>query len=202
MDIDARIERRRRRDEGPRLVQDYESLSPVAHIEEPSDRGPVLEQLLDHLDPVFDGRLPPNAYVHGPFGSGKTAIVTALFSHLTELSTRAQSVIYTSTRAESTSAPEFVYVDVRETTSEFAFYHNVLDALVEESVPEHGIGTAEIRTRLHDVLRASRAGVVVGVDHVSDPDGIDSGDLVGLFAGLPSNVSWLAIGRERPRTSR
>jgi Cdc6-like AAA superfamily ATPase len=198
MDIDARIERRRRRDEGPRLVQDYESLSPVAHIEEPSDRGPVLEQLLDHLDPVFDGRLPPNAYVHGPFGSGKTAIVTALFSHLTELSTRAQSVIYTSTRAESTSAPEFVYVDVRETTSEFAFYHNVLDALVEESVPEHGIGTTEIRTRLHDVLRASRAGVVVGVDHVSDPDGLDTDDLVGLFAGLPSNVSWLAIGREPP----
>lgn len=198
MDIDARIKRRQRREGGPRLVQDYESLSPVAHIDEPSDRGPVLERLLDHLDPVFDGRLPPNAYVHGPVGSGKTAIVTALFDHLERLSTATQSVIYTSTRVGTPSTPGFVYVDVRETTSEFAFYHRVLDALVEESVPEHGIGTAEIRSRLHEVLGESRAGVVIGVDHVGAPDGTDTAALVDLFAGLPSNVSWLAIGREPP----
>jgi Cdc6-like AAA superfamily ATPase len=199
MDIDARIKRRRRQDEGPRLVQDYEALSPVAHLDEPSDRGPVLERLLDHLEPVFDGRLPPNAYLHGPAGSGKTAIVTALFSHLTELSRRAQSVIHTSTRAESTSTPWFVYVDVRETTSEFAFYHGVLDALVEESVPEHGIGTAEIRSRIHDVLSTTREGAVIGVDHVGDQGGLGSEDLIGLFAGLPSHVSWLAIGRAAPK---
>ncbi|MCG1003794.1 MULTISPECIES: Cdc6/Cdc18 family protein [Halobacterium] len=198
MDIDARIKRRQRRDAAPRLVQDYEALAPVTHLDEPSDRGPVLERLLDHLEPVFDSRLPPNAYVHGPRGSGKTAVVTALFGHLERLSTQTQSVIYTSTRAGSPSAPGFVYVDARETNSEFAFYHHVLDALVDERVPEHGIGTAEIRDRLHERVGQSRGGVVVGVDHVGAPDDVDADRLVELFAGLPSNASWLAIGREPP----
>jgi len=198
MDIDARIKRRQRRDEGPRLVQDYDSLSPVAHIDEPSDRGPVFEQLLDHLDPVFDGRLPPNAYVSGPFGSGKSAIVTALFSHLERLSTERQSVIHTSTRAATPTSPGFVYVDMRETTSRFAFYHGVLDGLVEESVPEHGIGTDELRSRLHSMLGKSQTGVVIAVDHVGEPDTADPEELIDLFAGLPSNVSWLAIGRPEP----
>jgi len=198
MDIDARIKRRRRRDDGPRLVQDYESLSPVAHIDEPSDRGPAFERLLDHLDPVFDGRLPPNAYISGPFGSGKSAIVTALFAHLKQLSTETRSVIHTSTRAASPPSPGFVYVDMRETTSEFAFYHTVLDTLVEDSVPEHGISTEQLRTRLHDLLNGSRTGVVIAVDHVGEPNSADAEALIDLFAGLPSNVSWLAIGRTDP----
>ncbi|WP_436934498.1 Cdc6/Cdc18 family protein [Halovenus marina] len=198
MDIDARIKRRQHRDEDPQLVRDYEALSPVAHIDEPSDRGPVFERLLDHLDTVFDGRLPPNAYVYGPFGSGKSAIVTALFSHLERFSTETRSVIYTSTRAGSQTSPGFIYVDIRETTSEFAFYHRVLDALVEDPVPEHGISTGELRTRLHDILRASRTGVVIGVDHVGEPNSTETSDLIDLFAGLPSNVSWLAIGRNEP----
>ncbi|MFA9518157.1 Cdc6/Cdc18 family protein [Halopenitus sp. H-Gu1] len=198
MDIDARIKRRQRREEGPRLVEDYEALSPVTHLDEPSHRGPVLERLLDHLDPVFDGRLPPNAYVHGPFGSGKTAIVTALLDHLDQLSSQARSVIYTSTRAGSPTTPGFAYVDLRETKSEFAFYHHVLDALADDPVPEHGVGTEEIRRRLHDRLGTSRAGVVVGVDHVGTPDSIDVDRLVDLFSGLPSNASWLAIGRAAP----
>ena len=201
MDIDARIKRRQRRNEGPRLVQDYESLSPVAHIDEPSDRGPVFERLLDHLDPVFDGRLPPNAYVSGPFGAGKSAIVTALFSRLERLSTERQSVIHTSTRAATPTSPGFAYVDMRETTSTFAFYHHVLNALVERSVPEHGISTEEIRDRLHDLLGNSQTGVVIAVDHVGEPDGTDAEALIDLFAGLPSNVSWLAIGRGAPDTT-
>jgi len=200
MDIDARIKRRQRRDEGPRLIQDYESLSPVAHIDEPSDRGPVFERLLDHLDPVFDGKLPPNAYVHGPAGAGKSAIVTALFAHLERLSTETRSVIHTSTRAGSPTSPGFVYVDLRETTSEFAFYRSVLDALVEDSVPEHGVSTADLKSRLHEVLGASRTGVVVTIDHVGEPNTTDTDELVGLFAGLPSNVSWLAVGRSSPET--
>ncbi|MFC7132009.1 MULTISPECIES: Cdc6/Cdc18 family protein [Salinibaculum] len=202
MDIDARIKRRQRRDEGPRLIQDYEALSPVAHIQEPSDRGPVFEQLLDHLDPVFDGNLPPNAYVDGPFGSGKSAIVTALFAHLERLSTETRSVIHTSTRAASPTSPGFVYIDMRETTSEFSFYHHVLDALVEDPVPEHGISTAELKDRLHDILGASRTGVVIAVDHVGEPDSTDTDDLIDRFAGLPSNVSWLAIGRADPADIR
>jgi len=198
MDIDARIKRRQRRTGGPRLVEDYESLSPVSHIEEPSDRGPVLERLLDHLDAVFDGQLPPNAYVYGPFGAGKSATVTALFTHLDQLSTEARSIIHTSTRAATPTSPGFVYVDMRAVSSEFAFYHGVLDALVDESVPDHGISTDELRSRLHEILGQSRTGVVVAVDHVYEPDNTDADDLVDLFAGLPSNVSWLAVGRVPP----
>ena len=198
MDIDARIKRRQRGTGGPRLVEDYESLSPVSHIDEPSDRGPTLERLLDHLDPVFDGQLPPNAYVYGPFGAGKSATVTALFAHLDNLSTEARSVIHTSTRAATPTSPGFIYVDMRTMSSEFAFYHGVLDALVDESVPEHGISTDELRSRLHDLLGQSRTGIVVAVDHVSESDSTDADELIDLFAGLPSNVSWLAIGQVTP----
>nr|WP_231896133.1 hypothetical protein [Haloferax sp. BAB-2207] len=70
MDIEARIQRRQRRDGEPRLLVDYDSLSPVAHTDDPVNCGPVLERLLDYLDPVFDGHLPPNAYVYGPKGRG------------------------------------------------------------------------------------------------------------------------------------
>ena len=198
MDIDARIKRRQHRTESPHLVEDYESLSPVSHIDEPSDRGPILERLLDHLDSVFDGQLPPNAYVYGPFGAGKSATVTALFAHLDNLSTEARSIIHTSTRAATPTSPGFVYVDMRAVSSEFAFYHGVLDALVDESVPDHGISTDELRSRLHDLLGQSRTGIVVAVDHVSESDSTDADELIDLFAGLPSNVSWLAIGQVTP----
>ncbi len=201
MDIDARIKRRQRRDDVPRLVQDYESLSPVAHLDEPVGRAPVFEQVLDHLDPVFDGNLPPNAYLHGGFGAGKSAVVAALFSHLSRLATETQSAIHTSTRAAGPTTPGFVYVDLRETTSEFAFYHTVLDALVDESVPEHGISTTELTDRLHALLDRSRTGVVVAVDHVGEAAGVETPDLVDLFAGLPSNLSWLAVGRADPEES-
>lgn len=198
MDIDARIKRRQRRNDVTHLIQDYETLSPVAHIDEPSNRGPVFERLLDHLDPVFDGQLPPNAYVWGPFGAGKSAVVSALFTHLERLSTETRSVIHTSTRPASPTSPGFVYVDARESTSEFSFYHGVLDALVDENVPEHGVGTEELRGRLHELLDGARVGVVVAVDHVTGEEVLDPGTLVDLFAGLPSNVSWLAVGREPP----
>jgi Cdc6-like AAA superfamily ATPase len=198
MDIEARIKRRQRHDGEHRLVLDYEALSPIYHAAEPTDRGPVFEQLLDHLDPVFDGKLPPNAYVFGPAGSGKSAVVTALFGHLEQLPTDARPVIHTSTRAQTPTSPAFVYVDTRDTTSEFAFYHAILDSLTEEAVPEHGIGTETLQSRLHEKLGGTHSGVVVAVDHIDDPGGTETGDLVGLFAGLPSKASWLAIGRLNP----
>ena len=198
MDIEARIKRRQRRDGEPRLIQDYDSISPVTHVDEPADRGPLFERLLDHLDPVFDGELPTNAYVYGSGGVGKSAVVTALFSHLERLPTETRAVIHTSTRAQSVTTPAFVYVDARVTTSEFAFYHAVLDALVEETVPEHGIGTETLRTRLRDELSGSKVGVVVAVDHVGEPRSMAEDDFVELFSSLPSNVSWLAIGRMSP----
>jgi Cdc6-like AAA superfamily ATPase len=198
MDLDARIERRRRRDGDRSLIRNYESLSPAAHVKQPTGRGPTFERLLDHLDPVFDGSLPPNAYVHGPLGSGKSAVVTALFTHLRKLPTETRSVIYTSTRATSPTSPEFAYLDLRTTSSEFSFYRSVLNALVEEPIPEHGLSTDEIRRRLHAHLASSQTGIVIAIDHVDSPGGVDADELVDLFAGLPSNVSWLAIGRTEP----
>ncbi len=197
MDIEARIERRQRREGQPRLIQDYESLSPVAHLDEPSGRGPVLERLLDHLDPAFDGRLPPNAYLYGPAGSGKSAVVTALFAELERLCTDRSTAIHTSTRAATPAAPRFVYVDARSTASEFEFYHAILDALVGEAVPEHGISTDDLRDRLYEVLGGS-PGAVVTVDHADDPGTAGADELIDRFANLPSNVSWLAVGRAEP----
>lgn len=198
MDLSARIRRRQRKGNEPRLVEDYEVLSPAAHIDEPPDRGSVFEQLLDHLDQVFDGNLPPNGYVYGPQGAGKSAILTALFAHLERISTDNRSVVYTSTRVSSPTSPRFVYLDVREITSEFAFYHDILDALVEETIPEHGIGTEELRNRLHASIETAQAGVVIAVDHVDEPETVETSDLIRWFSGLPSNVSWLAVGRTDP----
>jgi Cdc6-like AAA superfamily ATPase len=179
-------------------VQDFEALSPLTHPAEPVVRGPIFEQLLDHLDPVFAGQLPPNAYVFGPQGSGKSAVITALFKQLNKLSTETRSVIHTTTRARTPRSPGFVCVDARETTSEFAFYHAVLDALVEEPVAKHGISTNELRVRLHDVLRGSHGGIVVAVDHIGEPNSIDVDELLELFTVLSGNASWIAIGRADP----
>ena len=196
MDIDARIERRQRRTGSHRLVRDRESLSPAAHVDEPVGRGPLLERVLDHLDPAFDRDLPANGYLRGPFGAGKSAVVTALFARLDARSTSGESVIHTSTRAATPASPGFVYVDARETTSAFAFYRAVLDGLRDESVPEHGVGTDDLRERLRGRLGAERD-AVVAVDHAGEPDALDAGDLLDLFTGL-EGARWLAVGRTPP----
>ncbi|MFT4885352.1 MAG: Cdc6-like AAA superfamily ATPase [Natronomonas sp.] len=198
MNLDERIKRRRGEADTQRLIQDYDALSPVAHINEPAGRGPVFERLLDQLEPVFNGQLPPNVYVYGPFGSGKSAIVTSLFAHLGQFSTETRSIIHTSTRETSSISPQFVYIDMRETKSEFAFYHSVLNGLVDESVPEHGISTDDILDRLHEVIGQSRSGAVIAVDHVDEPTADEADELIDRFAGLPSKVSWLAVGRTDP----
>jgi len=55
MDLQERIARRRSARQGRRIVVDRDQLSPVVHRPEPVGRGPVLEQLLDALEPIFDG---------------------------------------------------------------------------------------------------------------------------------------------------
>jgi len=200
MDLNERIERRKRQADVSELIRDYESLSPVAHIEEPPARGQVFEQLLDHLDHAFDGRLPPNAYVHGPPGSGKSASVVALFEHLEAHATGSEAIIHTSTRVDSTNYPQFVYLDLRESRSEFAFYHTILDALIEDAVPKHGISTEKLQSRLRALLDESSPGVVVAIDHVGESNTVETGELIDRLAGLPSAVSWLAIGRADPET--
>lgn len=197
MDIETRVRRRRDGSRREGLI-DLEALSPVAHVPEPSGRGPTLERLLDHLDPALDGRLPPNAYVYGPFGAGKSAVVRALFDHLAGLSTATGGVVQTTTRGQTPPVPSFVTVDTRTADSEFAFYHAVADGLTDEDVPEHGVGTTALRERVHDRLADADVGVVVAVDHVGEPGSLSADRLVELFAGLPSTVSWLAVGRDPP----
>src|SRR6056297_409958 len=184
MDIEAMIRRRTRQDDESRLVEGYEPLSPATHVEEPTDRGQLLERVLDHLDPVFDGRLPPHGYLHGPKGVGKSAAVTALFAQLDRRTVDPDTVIYTTTRVRPTRLLQFAYVDTRHHTSEFAFYHTVVDALSDEPVPDHGISTETLRRRLHRQLEASGAGLLLAVDHVDEPSSTPAEALVERFSAL------------------
>lgn len=192
------IRRRQRQDGESWLVEEYEPLSPAAHVAEPTDRGQLLERLLDHFDPVFDGHLPPHGYLYGPKGAGKSAVVTALFAGLDRQTVDPGTTIYTTTRVRPTRLLRFVYVDTRHRTSEFAFYHTLLDAITDEPVPRHGISTETLRTRLHRRLDASGAGLLLAVDHVGEPGSTAPEALVDRFTALPSNVSWLAVGRTDP----
>lgn len=58
MDIEERIKRRTQNETQPRFITDYQLISPVAHANEPVARGPLLEQLLDFLEPAFNGSIP------------------------------------------------------------------------------------------------------------------------------------------------
>ncbi|RDI70442.1 Cdc6/Cdc18 family protein [Halopelagius longus] len=201
MRLDERIERRRRRESGAnRLVRDISALDPTAHPDEPTGRGPTLERLLDRLDPAFAGELPDDTYVYGPKGAGKSALVTALFDRLAETARNRPRVIHTTTRASSPPAVEFAYVDGRAATSEFALLRAVLDAVVEESVPSGGVGTAAVRDRLGDVLGRARR-VVVAVDHVGEPETLPVERLADVFAPVSESLSYVAVGRAAPERS-
>lgn len=194
MDIESRISRRRRGGAGG-VILDYGDLSPVTHRPEPSDRGPLLERLLDHLDPVFDGDLPGNAYVWGPQGAGKSAVLSALFGRLRDLPDHTESVIHTATRAQPASTPAFVSLDLRDAASEFGLYHGLLDGLVDEPVPEHGVGTDDVRARL--VARLADRPAVAVLDHVDEPATLDRSALLDLLEPL-SSLRWICAGRGSP----
>ena len=198
MDLKARIRRRQRSGEESPVVLDYDAISPVAHVEEPTGRGPVLERLLDYLDPVFAGNLPPTAYVWGPAGAGKSAVLTALFAHMARLLSRSGPVIHTTTRAGTGHAPQFVYVDSRRADSPFGLYHAVLDAVQDDSVPRQGVGTDVVRSRLADHLEPVRHTAVVAVDHVDEPGGLDLATVGESFAPVDDSLSWVAVGRTPP----
>lgn len=197
MDLSERIERRRLHRSGERLVVNWEALNPVAHLDEPVGRESVFEALLDAVDPLFDNVLPPNAYVWGPAGSGKSAIVTALASALdAELSGR-RTTISTATRAES-SFDRFhvVYLDARRATSQFQIYQRTLDAVTDANVPESGVGTTQLRERLESTL-ASSGGALVVVDHLGEPNGPSLSAVREAFEPL-DGVSWVGVGRTPP----
>lgn len=198
MDLKERIRRRQHTGEESRVVLDYDAISPVAHVEEPTGRGPVLERLLDYLEPVFDGGLPPNAYVWGPSGAGKSAVVTALFEHLSRLLSGGGTVIHTTTRAQSRPTPSFVYVDARRADTDVGLYHAVLDGLTEGSVPKHGVGTETMRSRLAERLAPAEASAVVAVDHVGEPGTVAPSDLVGTLDVAGDSLARVAVGRSPP----
>ncbi len=200
MDIDERIRRRQRVRSDRRLVVDYDRLSPTSHVEEPVGRGPLIERLLDHLDPAFRGNLPPNGYLWGPKGTGKSAVVSVLFDRLATLSLQPGSVIHTATRAQLTTIPQFVYVDGRDADSRFALYRGLVDGLVEETVPTQGVGTDWMFDRLETALDGEDAGVVVAIDHVGEPGSKDIDWLIGIFDTF-DDVSWLAVSRHEPSPS-
>ncbi|AUV81833.1 AAA family ATPase [Salinigranum rubrum] len=195
MDLDERIERRRRGESERALVRDFDVLSPVTHLTEPNGRGPVLERLLDVLDPTFGGDLPDDAYVWGPKGTGKSAVVSALFGHLSERNARRQSTILTTTRAVAPPATLFVYVDARDASSEFALYHDILDSVVDESVPEGGVGTDDLRDRLGEELSGTTQ-AVVAVDHVNESNALTTPQIDSLL-DMPS-MAYLVVGRDPP----
>ncbi|MFC6716681.1 Cdc6/Cdc18 family protein [Natrialbaceae archaeon GCM10025810] len=199
MDLAERIARRRSTREGDRVVVDRDHLSPVFHRSEPVGRGPVLEQLLDELEPVFDGELPPPVSVVGPSGAGTSAIVTALFAALNERFGDSHRWIETTTRAGSgRPVTWFVYVDGRRVESAFAFYRAVLSVLSAEAVPESGVGTDELRDRLCDRLDRADRRAVVAIDHHDEPETLAYDRATELLEPVGGSVSTVAVGRRDP----
>jgi Cdc6-like AAA superfamily ATPase len=198
MNIEERVARRRRSDDGPRLIRSYDALSPAAHVRDPDGRGSRLEQLLDHLEPAFGGALPPNAYVWGPKGSGKSALVTALFSELDRVGRDTRSSIHTSTRVEDAGMAEFAYVDARDTRSEFGLQHALLDAVLDERVPKQGVGSDHLVGLLNERLARTGRTAVVAVDHLGERETFPLATVESFLGRVPDSVAWLAIGRDPP----
>ncbi|RQG89203.1 AAA family ATPase [Natrarchaeobius halalkaliphilus] len=199
MNLHERIARRRSAHKGQGIVVDHDHLSPVVHRPEPVGRGPVLEQLLDALEPVFDGDLPSPVAVVGPPGSGTSAIVVALFDAMNDRLGESSQSIRTTTRAGSTEPTTwFVYVDARRVQSEFAFYRAVLSVLSSESVPESGIGTGALHDRLRDRLARHDRQAVVAIDHHHEPETLEYERVCELLEPVDSSVSTVAVGSAAP----
>jgi len=169
MDLTERIERRFGRRTDDRLVVDWDALNPAVHLPEPVDRDYVLDTILDAVEPISDGRLPREVAVHGPTGSGKSAVVTAVATALDEFLTKSQQTIFTTTRAQS-GVPDIAssYVDTRRNPSEFKLYHHLLDDLRDESVPSRGIGTDDLEAGIRSEI-GTREGLILFADHVDEP---------------------------------
>ncbi|RRJ32494.1 Cdc6/Cdc18 family protein [Halocatena pleomorpha] len=195
MNLTARIRRRQRSGPTTRLIVEYDAISPAVHVEEPIGRGPVVERLLDYMESAFDGELPPNAYVWGAPGAGKSAIITALFDRLERLLHRSREAIHTATRTHPDGTPSFVYVDARRSTSEFGLHQTILDSVVVESVPEHGVGIDSIQSWLNEFLTDNRT--LVAVDHVGESGTYSVLELASMLEQF-DGLSWVAVGQQPP----
>ncbi|SIR63824.1 Cdc6/Cdc18 family protein [Natronorubrum thiooxidans] len=199
MELQERIARRRSSRTGRQIIVERDHLSPVVHRPEPVGRGPVLEQLLDALESVFDGELPPPVSVVGPAGSGTSAIVTALFDALNERLSEPTRTIGTTTRAGSTGPVTwFVYVDGRRVESAFAFYRAVLSVLASDPVPKSGVGTDELCERLYERLDRPNHRAVIGIDHHDEPEALAYDRIHELLEPVADSVSTVAVGQTVP----
>ncbi|GAA0729440.1 Cdc6-like AAA superfamily ATPase [Halorubrum trapanicum] len=196
MNIDDRIERRLGYDTGLSVLADFEAVSPVSHAESPVGRGPAIERLLDVFAPAFSGSLPPSLYVYGPKGSGKSAVVSALFDRLSTHSGPRQA-IQTTTRAVEPTIPGFVYVDARHASTRFRLYHAMLAAMSDDPVPDHGIGTEELAESLRDVMRTG-PDLVVAVDHTNEVETPPASTLIGWLTDVGERLVPACIGRDPP----
>jgi len=197
MNIEERILRRQRTDHEPQLVRESDALNPIAHPSEPTGRGLVIEQLLDLLDPIFDGRPPDDCYVWGPKGTGKSAVIRAVFARLDRLMGRSTGQIYTTTRAQPTADVAFVYVDGRQAKTEFALLHAVLNSLATDPVPKQGVSVDTIRSRLAARLDGDQC-VVVAVDHIEEPETLSIQTVCEQFEPLGSSVTPVLCGQLDP----
>ncbi len=199
MDLQERIARRRSAHQGTEIVVDRKHLSPTLHRSEPIGRGPVLEQLLDELEPVFDGELPAPFAVTGPSGAGTSAIVTALFDAMNERLGETSGTMGTTTRAGSPGPVTwFVYVDTRRVDSAFAFYRAVLSVVSNDSVPESGVGTDALCERLCKRLSRADRRAVIAVDHHDEPETLTYDRARDLLGPASENVSTVAVGQREP----
>lgn len=201
MKIEERIARRQHTESEPRLVLDYDALSPVSHNDEPVGRGALIERLLDALDPVFDGEAPADLYVWGPKGAGKSAVIRALFAQLDRLLGRSDSQIYTSTRAVTAPGVEFVYVDARSANTGFGLLHAVLDQLVADPVPKQGVGAEAIATRLRQRVETTGRTVVVAVDHSNEPESLSADAVFDRLDPFEPAIACVLIGRDAPTST-
>ncbi|WP_290815710.1 AAA family ATPase, partial [Halovivax sp.] len=199
MDLAERVARRRSARRAAGVMVERDVLSPVTHRPEPVGRGVVLEELLDAVDPVFDGDLPPDVAVAGPHGSGTSAVVTALFASLNDRLGAPDRSIATTTRG---GAPDpvtwFLTVDARTVASPFAFYRAVLSALVDGGVPDGGVETDVLRNRLAGRLDRPDRRAVVAIDHHDEPGGLDLETVRGLLAPFEERVALVPVGRTVP----
>ncbi|ARS90458.1 Cdc6/Cdc18 family protein [Natrarchaeobaculum aegyptiacum] len=199
MNLRDRIARRRSVHRDASVVVDRSHLSPVVHRSDPVGRGPVFEQLLDALEPVFDDGLPEPVAVVGPAGSGTSAIVTALFDALNDRLGDASRAIGTTTRDEQVEPVTwFVYVDGRRVESPFAFYRAVLSVLSPDPVPQSGIGTDQLRERLRERLARPDRRAVVAVDHHDEPETLAYEQACDLLEPVADSVSTVAVGQREP----
>ncbi|WP_331233145.1 Cdc6/Cdc18 family protein [Natronorarus salvus] len=201
MDLAERVERRRSAEDETGPVASWRALDPTAHLDEPIDRGEVVERVLDTLSPVFDGRLPEPFALHGPPGSGKSAVVTAVMAELDAQLGTPVGTVHTTTRAASAAGFRFVYVDARYAPSRFQLYRALLSSLTDEHVPERGIGTDALADRLQCELAPPDRRALLALDHVGEPRTPSQEAVETALDPLPG-LSWFSVGRGRTGTDR